>query len=1100
MTQPLHAGSLASIKRLRTEHWKEDQAVSVRGVVTSLSGWKNSFFLQDDTGGISVDRLDQTTVHTGDEVLVEGKMRPGLFAPLILSSSVHIIRNGVPLPRPQTPPYRQMLKGRFDSSWIEVRGVVHSAKIESVWDRQVLLLSLYLPEGSISVHILDYAGIPVASLVDSTVSVRGVCGSKFNGHKQIIGLRLFVPGSSDVKIEEPAPDPAQIEKSEISQVRQYSSAEGSVHRVRVVGTLTYQSAEHGLYLAEKGAAIHLQTSQPGAFRLGDRLEALGFAHNFGFSPGLQDAQVRRLGVAAEVKPIPVEAANVIALKDGFRTTLYDGRLVRMTATVLEQIPNSKNQIWLLRRGDVVFQAELSSLASSARGSFEARSTVDIVGVCVTEVDENGSPTSFRILLRSPNDIAVAESPYSKGALLILLAGLVLFLGGGLILWQFERWHGPERSAASGAVRRQQLLARFQESATVLSLLVFPLVLSFSVLPWAFIRQADLAGSVPNRLALAMAALAVLWSHSQTAWKNRCSLFCSLLIAIAGCNAFRHSTTTPVAIAFCFCLLGLGLLVLPNRRLSPIAQLLFIAVAAVSLLNMVALLYGAPPSYGVARHTAMPPAVAVCLCCLSAAALFSSADSGLMKAVSSQRIGGLVGRRLLPAALLIPVFIGWVRLQGQLFGLYDTLFGLALFAVANVLSFGCIIWVSSAVLNRLDLARSQGEDALHEHDQRLELLFEKSGIGDFTWDIQNDAVRCHPIVRQLYGVTDSQETVKAGWFRNRQHPHDAAMIAREVQAAIANKAPLDIEFRLVLPEGKIRWISCRGNVVYDESGRATHIHGLNIDVTANKRSDAVVRESQEAAREADLRLQTALEFAKVAVWTWTSSPDHVRWFGPVKQIFGKDAADISTLAQFREFMHPEDLSELEAKVALSMRTVSDYRAQFRILTPEGIRWIAGRGGVLRDGSGQVYGMCGVNFDITATKIAEQRLSESERSFRNLADAMPQIVWGSNASGVTEYCNRQWYAYTGSSTVQEISQFVEPGDLEKARFEWSKAMETQSPFSCELRLKRASDNTYRWHVSRALPIRDEDGRVLHWYGTSTDIDDYKKAQAEVHLKID
>jgi len=141
------------------------------------------------------------------------------------------------------------------------------------------------------------------------------------------------------------------------------------------------------------------------------------------------------------------------------------------------------------------------------------------------------------------------------------------------------------------------------------------------------------------------------------------------------------------------------------------------------------------------------------------------------------------------------------------------------------------------------------------------------------------------------------------------------------------------------------------------------------------------------------------------------------------------------------------------------------------------------------------MSGVNFDITATKIAEQRLSESERSFRRLADAMPQIVWTSNADGDAEYCNRQWYAYTGSSTIQEISQFVEPDDWETAGREWRKALESQSPFTCELRLKRASDNSYRWHLSRALPIRGEDGRILQWCGTSTDIDDYKKAQAQV-----
>jgi len=135
LASPLRAtetdSRITDLARLRAGRVTEAQAFVARGVVTALSGWKNSFFLQDATGGISVDRLEQTPVSVGD-VLVRGNLRPGLFTPLILSSSVTVMGKS-PLPLPQTPSYEELADGSFDSRWIEVRGVVHSAQIETVW-------------------------------------------------------------------------------------------------------------------------------------------------------------------------------------------------------------------------------------------------------------------------------------------------------------------------------------------------------------------------------------------------------------------------------------------------------------------------------------------------------------------------------------------------------------------------------------------------------------------------------------------------------------------------------------------------------------------------------------------------------------------------------------------------------------------------------------------------------------------------------------------------------------------------------------------------------------------------------------------------------
>ena len=1083
--QPHSGVEVSPLSRLRSGQPGDNQAVTARGIVTTPSGWKTSFFLQDATGSISVDRLDSAEVRSGDEVQVTGRLHAGLFAPLLVSDRVEVIRRGVALPAAQSPPYAELASGRFDSVLVAVAGVVQTATLETVWGRQVLRLRVRVGEGTILVHLVDYAGISVESLVDSLIRVRGVCGTVFNDRRQIIGVRLFVPNASQIRVEVPAANRARVELSQISQVQQYSQAGDTQHRIRVIGTLTYQSQDHGLYLEDSGGAIHVKTGTKEAFRLGDQIEAIGFLHSFGYSPGLENAQARRVGSAEAIEARTVEASSLITNREDFPSTAYDGRLVRLKARVLEQIPNSRNQVWLLQRGRTNFQAELSGVASTGRPVFEPSSEVEVVGICASVLDENGSPSSFRILLRSAKDIVIRDSPSSQHALLILLAGMAILLGSGVALWKFDTVHSG--GSAIGAHPRK-ILARFERGSRILCWPIFPCsVYLFVRAPLPVDRYA--AGL------LGLGALAWLWHQDRIVWRDRCSLLCALLVMASGIAELSLGGNIPVATGFCFAFLGLGQLMLRHERVSWFAQLLLLSVVTVSLLNFVALLYGASASYSLARHTRIVPALALGFCCLSMAGLFLRPAAGLMQAVSSARIGGQVSRRLLPAAVFLPVFLGWVRWQGQMVGLYDTVFGLAIFAVSNILSFGCIVWISSAVLNRLDAARSRGEEALRERDRNLELLFEKSGIGEYYWDVERDMVRFNATVDKFYGGTGAQNQAPAAWFRERMHAEDAERVQTEVQLAIAQRTPLDVEFRVNQPDGKVRWISCRGNVVYDDQGAPSHINGLNIDLTARKESEAAVRTSLESARLADHQLNTGLELSKVAVWQWFSEVDKVTWSGPVEEIYGSSAEQLSRYAGLRELIHPDDRDDLDAVVQEALSKGCDYRADFRVLAGDEIRWIAGRGAALRDASGAICGMSGVNFDVTATKQAEQRMFESERRFRLLADAMPQIVWTSNASGQLDYCNGQWQLYTGNVWASQISEFLHPDDLADWNRQWQRSVSERSWFSCEMRLKRGLDGSYRWHLSRALPIRNGEGEITQWYGTSTDIDDYKRAQAEI-----
>jgi PAS domain S-box-containing protein len=156
-------------------------------------------------------------------------------------------------------------------------------------------------------------------------------------------------------------------------------------------------------------------------------------------------------------------------------------------------------------------------------------------------------------------------------------------------------------------------------------------------------------------------------------------------------------------------------------------------------------------------------------------------------------------------------------------------------------------------------------------------------------------------------------------------------------------------------------------------------------------------------------------------------------------------------------------------------------------------------------GEVGGILIFSEVITEQKRAEEALrhseAESRRSeerYRFLTQSIPQKIFTANANGDVDYFNQQWTEFTGLSFEQikgwGWTQFIHPEDVAENVRRWQHSIDTGQPFQLEHRFRRA-DGVYRWHLSRALAMRDAEGRVLMWFGSNTDIDDQKQAEEEI-----
>jgi PAS domain S-box-containing protein len=272
--------------------------------------------------------------------------------------------------------------------------------------------------------------------------------------------------------------------------------------------------------------------------------------------------------------------------------------------------------------------------------------------------------------------------------------------------------------------------------------------------------------------------------------------------------------------------------------------------------------------------------------------------------------------------------------------------------------------------------------------------------------------------------------------------------------------------------------------------------------------AAIRERAQAMSEARRTgewLNLALGAAQVGAWDWDIRENSRTWSENVPVLFGlrRDENGKIERSAVLETVIPDDRPILQTAVTQALEHAKPYEVEFRTVQPDGsIRWMFSKGTVVRDKAGHPLRMLGVNTDITARKDieaalrSEAALRESEARLRVLADAMPQIVFTAKPDGTVDYFNRKWYELTGSPAGDVSAEMwlaaLHPSDRVGVGELWLASVRAGRPHEAEARVWSAGAGTYRWHLARALPVRDDSGAIVRWYGTATDIDDHKRAE--------
>jgi PAS domain S-box-containing protein len=388
----------------------------------------------------------------------------------------------------------------------------------------------------------------------------------------------------------------------------------------------------------------------------------------------------------------------------------------------------------------------------------------------------------------------------------------------------------------------------------------------------------------------------------------------------------------------------------------------------------------------------------------------------------------------------------------------------------------------------DLRRA--EEALRASERKLRLII--NTIPTTAWSTRPDGY-CDFLSDRWLNYAGFTLEQAVGWnWAAAIHPDDAEGLREYWQSCLASGTPVDTEARMRRFDGVYRWFLFRANPFRDESGNIVKWYGTNVDIEDRKQAENALR-----ANERNL-IQIINTIPMLA---WSTLPDgYVEFLNQRWLDFTGLSAEQAGGFGWSAAVHPDDVHGLVEywQTALACGTGVDVEARLRRFDGQ-YRWFLFRADPLRDEAGAIVKWYGTNTDIDGRKRAEEALRMRELSLLQIIETIPEMLWSASPEGAIDYCNGRLLDYTGFSAKQVMADgwmsLLHPDDIEPTVAVWRSCVTTGAPYQVEVRTFHAADHTYRWCVTSALPLLDQEGRIVKWHGTVVDMHDWKQAQEEL-----
>lgn len=407
----------------------------------------------------------------------------------------------------------------------------------------------------------------------------------------------------------------------------------------------------------------------------------------------------------------------------------------------------------------------------------------------------------------------------------------------------------------------------------------------------------------------------------------------------------------------------------------------------------------------------------------------------------------------------------------------------------------VVEVADRLWSSVERARS--EAALGASEQRLALAFGALPVGIAIVNAAGELVTINEEMRRFLptGRLPSLDPERSG--RWQSWDADGRSVRPEnfpSARALRGEAASSGVQMLYRDDSNVEvWTEVKSVPLPDADGRVIGAITVVVDVDRVKRSEEAAQASEERLRQFGEASQDILWLRDAATLQWvylTPAFETVYGLSREKALAGDNYRN------WQDLIVPEDLDDAVDSIAKAGRgewVTLEYR--IRRSSDGAIRWLRDTDFPITDEAGNVVLIGGVGHDFTDVREAELRL-------QTLVEGIPQLVWRAVNAGEWTWASPQWSEYTGQHEADYRGRGwlmpLHPDDHVHAREAWAHAVE-QGGFDVEYRIKRQSDEEYRWFQTRAAPVRDPAGSIIEWLGTSTDINDLRELQDRQHVLV-